>query len=105
MSILTSPRLARADLVLRKTPSLSPSAARDWALVVRLSDGDVVVPLDRTVESLGEQHELVLVPRSQVGPGGVRRLGGGAGAGMDPSRALRHSFFVTLGGFVKCLAD
>ncbi|GAA5958418.1 hypothetical protein JCM21900_002188 [Sporobolomyces salmonicolor] len=47
--------------------------AKDWALIVRLSDGDVVVPLDRTVESLGDQHELVLVPRSQVGTVGLRQ--------------------------------
>lgn len=47
--------------------------AESWALIVRLSDGDIVVPLDRTVESLGDQHEVVLVARSQVGTVGLRQ--------------------------------
>ncbi|GAA5823333.1 hypothetical protein JCM5353_008237 [Sporobolomyces roseus] len=47
--------------------------AEQWALIVRLSDGDIVVPLDRTVESLGDQHEVVLVARSQVGTVGLRQ--------------------------------
>ncbi|GAA6061460.1 hypothetical protein JCM10212_005663 [Sporobolomyces blumeae] len=58
------------DYICRK---LSVENPKDWALIVRLSDGDVVVPLDRTVESLGDQHEVVLVPRSQVGTVGLRQ--------------------------------
>ncbi|GAA5948212.1 hypothetical protein JCM3765_001316 [Sporobolomyces pararoseus] len=48
-------------------------SSNDWAFIVRLSDGEIVVPLDRTVESLGDQRELVLVSRSQVGTVGLRR--------------------------------
>ncbi|GAA5865114.1 hypothetical protein JCM3774_002135 [Rhodotorula dairenensis] len=61
------------DLVLQHL-SLESETAHDFVLVVRLADGDMVVPPDRTVESLGEQHTLELVPRSEVGPTGLRRF-------------------------------
>lgn len=61
------------DVVLQRL-SLVTESAHDFVLVVRLADGDMVVPPDRTVESLGEQHTLDLVPRSEVGPAGLRRL-------------------------------
>ncbi|GAA5880007.1 hypothetical protein JCM16303_004434 [Sporobolomyces ruberrimus] len=48
-------------------------SSNDWAFIVRLSDGEIIVPLDRTVESLGDQRDLVLVSRSQVGTVGMRR--------------------------------
>ncbi|BGP51133.1 Component of a membrane-bound complex containing the Tor2p kinase [Rhodotorula kratochvilovae] len=74
------------ELVIRKRGFRT--SAREWALVVRLQDGDLVVPLDRTVESLGEQHELELVPRAQVGPGGVRKMLGASGRNQDPSQSI-----------------
>ncbi|GAA5909723.1 hypothetical protein JCM8208_003855 [Rhodotorula glutinis] len=74
------------ELILRKRGIRSP--ARDWALVVRLQDGDLVIPLDRTVESLGEQRELELVPRAQVGPGGVRKSAVAGGGNQDPSQSI-----------------
>lgn len=46
--------------------------ADEWALVV--PDKDIVVPLDRTVESLQGNHDLALVRRSTLG------AQGGAGA-------------------------
>ena len=61
------------ELVLQRL-SLTTETAHDFVLVVRLADGDMVVPPDRTVESLGEQHVLELVPRSDVGPAGLRRF-------------------------------
>ncbi|GAA5937267.1 hypothetical protein JCM3775_001596 [Rhodotorula graminis] len=74
------------ELILRKRGIRSP--ARDWALVVRLQDGDLVIPLDRTVESLGEQRELELVLRAQVGPGGVRKSAAAGGGNQDPSQSI-----------------
>lgn len=62
----------RADHILQRL-ALPSESAHEWVLVVRLADGDVVVPPDRTVESLGEQHTLELVPRDEVGPSGLRR--------------------------------
>ncbi|GAA6026664.1 hypothetical protein JCM8202_005047 [Rhodotorula sphaerocarpa] len=53
--------------------ALPSDSVSKWVLVVRLADGDIVVPPDRTVESLGEQHTLDLVPRDEVGPAGLRR--------------------------------
>lgn len=62
------------ELVLQRLSLASSETAHDFVLVVRLADGDMVVPPDRTVESLGEQHVLELVPRSDVGPAGLRRF-------------------------------
>ncbi|KAL8283256.1 hypothetical protein RQP46_006034 [Phenoliferia psychrophenolica] len=39
---------------------------KDWALVVEHDGVEIVVPLDRTVNSLGDRHNLNLVKRSQI---------------------------------------
>ncbi|KAK4057465.1 Component of a membrane-bound complex containing the Tor2p kinase [Microbotryomycetes sp. JL221] len=39
---------------------------KDWTLIVRHNRSNIVVPLDRTVDSLGDRHELVLVHRMLV---------------------------------------
>lgn len=39
---------------------------KDWALVVEHDGEEIVVPLDRTVNSLGDRHQLNLVKRSQI---------------------------------------
>lgn len=74
----------RVDYICRKR---NLGNAESWALIVRLSDGDIVVPLDRTVESLGDQHEVVLVARSQVGTVGLRQRRNPQN--IDPSGELR----------------
>ncbi|CAO1621588.1 unnamed protein product [Jaminaea pallidilutea] len=67
------------ELVCRKRNLGSPD---DWALVVAAADdvrspalptaaSRIVVPLDRTVESLQGSHDLVLVRRSTLGAQGV----------------------------------
>ncbi|GAA5900843.1 Avo1p [Sporobolomyces salmoneus] len=61
--------------------------SNDWAFIVRLSDGEIVVPLDRTVKSLGDQRELVLVSRSQVGTVGLRRQRRNT-ENIDPSASI-----------------
>ncbi|GEM10754.1 stress activated MAP kinase interacting protein Sin1 [Rhodotorula toruloides] len=77
-----------ADLlehICKRISPIPPPHPRDCALVVRLSDGDIVTPLDRTVASLGEHHTLVLVPRSQVGAVGLRRRDARS---ADPSESI-----------------
>ncbi|KAM0756389.1 SIN1-domain-containing protein [Meredithblackwellia eburnea MCA 4105] len=39
--------------------------SKEWTLVVQHDGKEIVVPLDRNVNSLGEQHNLTLVPRSR----------------------------------------
>lgn len=80
-------RTSCADHICKRISPIPPPHPRDCALVVRLSDGDIVAPLDRTVSSLGEHHTLVLVPRSQVGAVGLRRRDARS---ADPSGALPH---------------
>lgn len=55
--------LIRPDHICKKRGLLNP---KDWALVVRHNDSDIVVPLDRTVDSLGDEHDLILVRRTDV---------------------------------------
>lgn len=76
-----------ADHICKRISPIPPPHPRDCALVVRLSDGDIVAPLDRTVASLGEHHTLVLVPRSQVGAVGLRRRDARS---ADPSGSSRR---------------
>ncbi|PWN49987.1 hypothetical protein IE53DRAFT_362725 [Violaceomyces palustris] len=59
--------------------------ADEWALIV--PDKSVVVPLDRTVESLQGNHDLALVKRSSLG------LQGGAGALSSQSTNPNASIF------------
>ncbi|BGO95058.1 hypothetical protein NBRC10512_006477 [Rhodotorula toruloides] len=73
------------DHICKRISPIPPPHPRDCALVVRLSDGDIVAPLDRTVSSLGEHHTLVLVPRSQVGAVGLRRRDARS---ADPSESI-----------------
>ncbi|SCV69431.1 BQ2448_2451 [Microbotryum intermedium] len=47
--------------------------AREWAFTVRHHGSEVVVPLDRMVESLGDNHDLKLVRRTEIG--GLRAAG------------------------------
>jgi len=59
------------DLLCRKQDWDNP---REWALMVHYGGEEIVVPLDRTVDSLGERHELYLVRRSQVAALGGKQL-------------------------------
>ncbi|SGY77218.1 BQ5605_C005g03581 [Microbotryum silenes-dioicae] len=47
--------------------------AREWAFTVRHRGSEIIVPLDRMVESLGDNHELKLVRRTEIG--GLRGAG------------------------------
>lgn len=62
--------MTRSDLSSSKTDHICKKRgilnAKDWALVVRHNNTDIVVPLDRTVDSLGDEHDLILVRRSDV---------------------------------------
>ena len=51
------------DEVCRKR---SLANSKDWALVVSHANHEIVVPLDRTVESLGDHRALELVRRSAI---------------------------------------
>ncbi|BGP03012.1 Component of a membrane-bound complex containing the Tor2p kinase [Rhodotorula toruloides] len=74
------------DHICKRISPIPPPHPRNCALVVRLSDGDIVAPLDRTVASLvGEHHTLVLVSKSQVGAVGLRRRDARS---ADPSESI-----------------
>ncbi|KAK4052741.1 Component of a membrane-bound complex containing the Tor2p kinase [Microbotryomycetes sp. JL201] len=45
---------------------------KDWALIVKHNRNNVIVPLDRHVDSLGGKHEVVVMPRTSLA--GARSL-------------------------------
>ncbi|GAA5943805.1 Avo1p [Sporobolomyces koalae] len=78
-----------ADVLELICNKCSLGSSSDWALIVRLSDGDIVVPIDRTVESLGDQHELHLVARNQIGTvGNLLRQRRNPPKNIDPSASI-----------------
>ncbi|KDN39097.1 hypothetical protein K437DRAFT_276122 [Tilletiaria anomala UBC 951] len=75
------------EMICRKRHLSSPD---EWALIV--PDKDIIVPLDRTVESLQGTHDLALVRRSTLGMKGV--AGALTGRSTNPNASIfnkRHS--------------
>ena len=69
------------EMLCRKRQLASPD---QWALIV--PDRDIVVPLDRTVESLQGTHDLALVKRSTLGIKGVS--GALTGRSTNPNASI-----------------
>ncbi|KAK4701076.1 target of rapamycin complex 2 subunit MAPKAP1/AVO1, partial [Phenoliferia sp. Uapishka_3] len=78
------------DHICRKRGIENP---KDWALVVENNGQEIVVPLDRTVNSLGDRHDLTLVKRSQISSFRDQSRSAHVRTNVNPSGALFSLLF------------